>query len=198
LEKEKLTENDLLVYGAYNQVAVSLQHSNRIQLTYKTITSTWILATFIGIGYSISSVEVNLPLHPLLIVCILALASFFVIMLIWYLDLIVQEKNIASAVHIGLQLEDRYTWLPQAYHNVVELSHLFGYVAMKSIFYLGCASLLLLTICSSLTFYLFLLSSTLWLLVPIATAIVIPALFLICQKLTKKTDPYPILKKIHK
>lgn len=191
-----LTEEDLLAYGAYCQVAVALQHSNRIQLTYKAITSTWLLATFIGIGYSLSSIEVNLPLHPMLIVTILSVASFFVITLIWYLDLIVQEKNIASAVYAGLKLEKEYSWLPKAYHNVVGMHLLFSYVTMKSIFYLGCATLLLLTMGSSLTFYIFIQNFSTWPLIPVLTVLSIPFLFILCNALTKRNDPYPLLNKM--
>lgn len=192
----KITEETLLAYGAYNQVATSLQHSNRIQLSYKGITSTWLLASFIGMGYSLSTLEVNLPFQPLLVVTVLCLASLLVIGMIWYLDLIVQEKSIASAVHAGLKLEEEFSFLPNAYHNVVRLHYLFGYVALKSIFYLICATILLFTMCAALSFYLININMTWWPVVPVLTFILIPCLFIVSLKSTKKTDPYPILKKL--
>ena len=155
-EKRDISESEVLIYGAYAQVAYSLQHSNHTQLTYKGVTLTWMIATYIGIGYSPSSLEVNLPLNPLLIVATICLVSLLVVSAIWYLDLVVEEKKIASAVLNGLALEKKYSrLLPKAYHNVVEMNYLLGYVSMKSIYYIAFASILLLTICSSVAAYLF-------------------------------------------
>ncbi len=137
--KNKIIEDDLLAYGKYLQVAIFLQHSNRIQLKYKLTTFTWFLATFIGVGYSLSNMEVNLPFHPFLLAPVLCVASLCVIGIIWYLSIIVQEKNIATAVHQGLYLEEKHAWLPKTYHNIVQMQYLLGYVSMKSVFYLGCA-----------------------------------------------------------
>ena len=126
-KKEKeVSEEDILVYGAYAKVSYSLQHSNNTQLTYKGATLTWIIATYIGIGYSPSSMEVNLPLNPMFIVAIICLASLLVVCGIWYLDLIVEEKKIASAVHNGLMLEKKHAILPKVFHNVVKMNYLLG------------------------------------------------------------------------
>lgn len=196
-DNSELSEEETLIYGAYVRVAVSLQHSNKIQLTYKNLTYTWLLATFIGIGYMLSSREVDLPVNPLIIVVILSLASLAVIFLVWYLDLNVQEKKIASAVHAGIKLEEINPWLPQVYHNVLKMHYLFGYVSMKSVFYLGCVLILILNICCSLSAYFYLKSET-WLPIPIIFLVVIPLFVILCMYITKKTDPYFILEEIHK
>lgn len=195
--KKQSFEDKLLVYGAYLQVATSLQHSNRIQLTYKMITSTWVIATFIGAGYSLSSAEVNLPLDPLLLVPIFCVASTFVILLIWYLDLIVQEKNIASAVSLGLQLEKENPWLPQPYHNIAKLHFWLGYILMKSSFYLGVITILSITITASIGYYLYLNDHILWIFFSSFSLLIIPVFFIFFNQLTKKSDPYHKLKNNH-
>jgi len=192
-----LTEEELLIYGAYVRVAVSLQHSNRMQLTYKGITLTWLLATFIGIGYSLSSREVNLPLNSFIVVSVISVASSLIIGIIWYLDLIVQEKTIASAVHRGLNLEKENKWLPRAYHNVVDMHHLIGYVSRKSVFYFGCMSILVLTIFGSLSGYLYTEHSKIWFCLLLIPMVLIPLLFFLSTFMTKKTDPYNEINKLH-
>jgi hypothetical protein len=194
----QLSEDDLLTYGKYLQIGILLQHSNRIQLRYKLLTLTWFLATFIGVGYSLSTVEVNLPFQPLLIASVLCIASLCVIGIIWYLDVILQEKNIASAVSQGLNLEEKHFWLPKAYHCVVQMHYLFRYIAMKSVFYLGCASILLLTICYSATYYLISVQSKFWPLATFGILLTIPVLFILSNWMTKRADPYLALSKLYK
>ena len=194
---QEIREDDVLTYGKYLQVGLLLQHSNRIQLRYKMLTSTWFLATFIGVGYTLSNVEVNLPFHPFIIVSTLCLASLFVIGIIWYLDLILQEKNIASAVFLGLDLETKHPWLPQVYHNVTQIQKLLTYVSMKSMFYLGCASILILTVSYSATSYLISTNSKHWMLILILIVSAIPILFILSYWLTKRTNPYTIVNKLN-
>lgn len=193
-----LSEEDVLTYGAYVRVAYSLQRSNRAQLTYKGIALTWIIATYVGIGYSPSSFEVNLPFNPLLLVSVICLASLLVLGAIWYRDLIVEEKKIAAAVHKGIMLEKKHPiLLPQAYHNVVKMNYLLGYVSKKSVFYVAFASILLITICAAVTAYLFIEHLKFWWSIPFLTIIIIPVLFFLSSWMTKKTDPYPVLEKLH-
>jgi len=194
-KKREVSESDLLSYAKYLQVGVLLQYSNQIQLRYKQLTFTWFLATFIGVGYSLSTLEVNLPFHPFLIAPVLCIASLCVIGIIWYLDIIVQEKTIATAVHQGLSLEEKNSWLPQAYHNVVQMQYLYGYVSMKSVFYLGCATILILTSGFSIAAYLYLQHSKFWWICVSATIFGILILFLLSSWMTRRSDPYKVLSK---
>src|SRR6185436_7072571 len=141
---QPISENDLLIYARYAKVAYNLQNSNYTQLTYKTVTLTWMIATYVGIIYAASSFEVSLPFNSLLVVVSICLGSLLVIGGIWYLDLIVEEKKIAKTVRNGLALEEKHAVLPKAYHNVATMNYLLGYVSKKSIFYLSWASILLL------------------------------------------------------
>lgn len=195
-EMKPLTEDDLLVYARYAKVAYNLQKSNNTQLTYKGAAITLMLATFIGIGYSSSTYEVNLPYNSLLVVVSICFASLLILGSIWYLDLIVEEKKIAKTVHNGLALEERYQMLPNAYHNVVKMNYLLGYVSKKSMFYLAWASILILTICTSSTIYLVQENYEFWWTTLLVSIGIIPLMFFISNWITKKTDPYPILDKL--
>lgn len=193
-----LTEEDYLAYGKYLQVGILLQHSNRIQLRYKILTLTWFLATFIGVGYALSTVEITLPVQPTLIASLMCIASLCVIGFIWYLDVILQEKNIATAVFQGLNLEEKHAWLPQAYHNVVHMHYLFRYISMKSVFYLGCATILVLTVACLTTFYLISTKPNSLFLIAPSTLLAIPLLFVLSGWITKRSDPYIILNRLSK
>lgn len=196
--KNGLFEDYVLTYGKYLQVAAYLQHSNYIQLRYKMITFTWLLATFIGTGYTLSNVEVNLPFQPFLIVSVLCMASLCVIGIIWYLDIIVQEKNIATAVHQGLYLEVKNPWLPRTYNSIVKMNYLSGYVSSKSVFYLGCTMILVLTISYSITSYLYLEKVWFWPVSIVIFLVTFPVIFFFQARVAKRSDPYAILRQLRK
>ena len=177
-------------YGCYRQIAVSLQHYNRIQTTYRTFTSTWLLATFFGIGYTLSSLEVNLPFHPLVITAFICLASATGVSLVWYMDLIICEQHIAALVVDGMELEKKHNWLPQFYHTVNKMSKLLGYVTLKGVFYVGCFVILFIAMGASLTIFLKTLGNKYYIAVPFIDLIVMGAIsryIFICMK---RYDPY--------
>lgn len=192
----KLTEDHLLNYAAFIQVIDSLQHYNRIQVTYRIFASTWLLATFFGIGYSLSSYEVNLPFNPLLIVALICLASAIGIFLIWYMDLIITERFIATIVYQGIDLENQNPWLPQILNNVVQLTSLLGYVSLKSVFYIGCFIILTSTVGAAISIYLYLNHNFLWIYVPFLTVIIMVFFSYILVFSSKSADPYHRLNKI--
>lgn len=197
-ELHPLSENDVLVYARYAKVAYNLQNSNDTQLTYKGAALTWIIATYIGIGYSTSSFEVALPFNSLLVVMSICVASLLGLGGIWYLDLIVEEKKIAKTVHNGLALEVNHLLLPRVYHNVVKMNYLLGYISKKSMFYLAWATILILTLCTASAVYFFQERYKFWWIIPILIIGIIPFLIFLSGWVTKKTDPYPILEKLSK
>jgi hypothetical protein len=195
-DAEPITEEDLLVYGAYGRIAYSLRHSNNVQLMYKLITFTLFLATLIGVGYLVSSREIDLPFPPLLIVPIVCIFSLLIIFIIWKLDLIVEEKKIASAVHRGIKTEKKHSGLPGPYHNVVALQPLPGYITLKTFFYLGWSFILVITMCGSISAFLYIKELEYWMLVLFAPIFIMLSFFWLAKYIIKKQDPYSILDKI--
>jgi len=194
---KKVTESKLITYGIYSHILESFQHYNRIQVTYRTFVSTWILATFIGIGYSLSSLEVDLPVHPLIIVTLICFASFCGISLIYYMDLIVTERSIVVLVHESLEMEKKNPWLPQVIHTCDEINHLLGYVNMKSIFYLGCYMILFLTLAFSIILFSFIEQFPP--IIPIIGLLIIVLIFLGTYFFlfsSKKKNPYSRIKNL--
>jgi hypothetical protein len=187
---KEISETQLLTYITYSQISESLQHYNNIQVTYRTFASSWLLASFIGMIYSLSSREVNLPFHPLITVAFICLASITGIVLIWYMDLIITERSIAAFVYDGVELEKKYLWLPRFYTNNSSFSGLVSYIHLKGIFYIGCVSTLLFMMGAALSFYKYLSHWGLWPVIPFIT-LVITFLVAYCLVLAMgKTDPY--------
>lgn len=190
MSKREPTEDNLLIYGAYSQIAEFLQHYNGIQATYRTFASSWLLATFIGIGYSLSSKEIGLPFHPLVTVAFICLASTTGVILIWYMDLIVCEQSIAAVVYEGIELEKKNAWLPRYYHNINRIGSLLSYVNLKSFFYLGCIAILFITIAVALTIYAILMGYTHVVFIPVISVFFVCLISYALISTMKKTDPY--------
>ncbi|HSX04564.1 MAG TPA: hypothetical protein VLG76_07545 [Rhabdochlamydiaceae bacterium] len=185
-----ISEKKLLVYSAYSQTIESIQHYNSVQATYKTFASTWLLATFIGVGHTLTPSEISLNFPPLLAAAFICLASATGIFLIWYLDLIVCEQAIAATVFEGLEIEKKHTWLPSYYHNVNQIAGFLNYIYLKAIFYLGCFAILFFSMGACFFFYFSARSMLLICLIPILTLGLILGISLLLIKVMKKTDPY--------
>ncbi len=200
MEKKRLsvgvTEESLLIYGAYTQIVESLQHYNRVQTIYRTYVSTWLMATFVGIGYVLTSMEVGLPFHPLVTTAFMCVASSMGVLLIWYMDLIVCEQQIAASVYEGIVLEQQHEWLPRFYHNIKNMSGLINYVSLKCILYIGCISILIIVGGSSLTFWVINTNHYLSFVIPIFVFVLIFLTSMLLISSTKKSDPYYRLQKI--
>lgn len=183
-----------IAYEGYSLAIERLQHFNHLQTTYKTFAFTWIAATFFAIGYSLSAQEVNLPLHPLIIVSALCIASSIGIILIWYMDLILCERMIATALFEALDYEEKHDWIPKI-HQTSNLFHkLWGYVHIKDIFYTGCIGILYITMSLSLAFYVNKIAY--YITFPIASILATTGFLLVSSSLIKKINPYERLKSI--
>ena len=154
--KNKISEKQAIIYGMYNHILDSFQHYNHIQMIYRTFASTWLVTMYIGIGYSLSSIEVNLPFHPLITVILICIASFFGIFLICYMDLIVIERSIAIQVYEAIELENKYPWLPQFVNTCNKLNDILGYINKKITFYIGCFGMIYITLSASTILFFFL------------------------------------------
>jgi len=195
---QKIHEKDLLAYSSFMQIIDNLQHYNRIQVAYRLLASTWLLASFFGIGYSLSSYEVNLPFNPLITVALICVGSCMGIFLIWYMDLIVCERFIATIVYQGIDLEKQNAWLPQILHSVNQIRSWLGYVNSKLVFYIGCFAIILIALGTSISIFLSLKNHYLWIAIPFLTILTIVVMIYLLLFSTKKTDPYIRLKTLKK
>jgi hypothetical protein len=104
----------------YSDIREYEQHFNQIQSNYRGLASTWLLATFAGIGF-VWSVNYNPVLPADLLIAGIAVAGSLGIFLLWNLDHNVYHGLLDSVFVEGLRLENKHIWLPQVRHNMMRV-----------------------------------------------------------------------------
>lgn len=84
---------------------------NSLQSTYRTLASTWLLATFAGVGFVLTETIDWIFPEPL-IIALIGLAGGVGIWLLWLIDIMVYQHLLFAAFQSGVRLEERYSWLP--------------------------------------------------------------------------------------
>lgn len=123
-------------WSVYTEMGIEERHFNSLQSTYRTLASTWLLASFAAIGFVLSEKFIGCPFDKLLVVVAIGLMANIGIILIWNLDLNVYHPLLASAYRQGLNLEKTYPWLPQMRVNMMERMNNRGVVPRVVWFYI--------------------------------------------------------------
>jgi hypothetical protein len=110
-----------LMYGIYTKLIAYENHYNNIQNKYKSLASTWMVATFIGIGYLLSGIEVSIPFNTYIAIMFLCLLSAEGILLLWFLDAGVYFRLIEAIFVETYFLEKKYPFLGEYHHNILKL-----------------------------------------------------------------------------
>lgn len=111
----------------YKELGAYERHINQMQSTCRTIASTWLLATFGGIGYIFSQkVEFFTSQNTLMSSC-LALAGANGILLIWILDVMVYHRLLIAILEASkiIETENNYPRLRDFMGKQGD-THLFG------------------------------------------------------------------------
>jgi len=179
-EIESLSSDpESLAYGIYSILVAYEDHYNNLQKKYKGLAITWILATFIGLGYLVSGYEKALQLNILLIVLFLSILAAQGIFLLWFLDAGTYESLIYSIWQEIYKLEKQYPSLGKSHHLVKKLfKGLKKPRLFHGVFYAYFVFFLLLIGMISLALYLFAINK--WLI-----AIVVALFFLIIVLINK-------------
>jgi len=138
---EEEVHRRLLVCATYSYLLSAARHHGSLQTSYRIMASSWLLATFVAIGFLISA-DAILPFDHLLgvaIICILGIIGLF---LLWYEDTFVQELLIDINVVEALRLESQNSWLPQLHHCFLHLHSKTNARVVKVVFFVGCKSIL--------------------------------------------------------
>lgn len=105
------------VIEIYSNLGAYEQHFNEIQSKYRSLASTWLLATFAGIGFILSE-KLNMTIPIDLTISAISVAGSIGIYLLWNLDHMVYHRLLESTFVECFKLEDEYQWLPKAAHNM--------------------------------------------------------------------------------
>jgi hypothetical protein len=153
MAKKKNIEH-LLIYGTYSKILHGGRLYGGYQTGYRIMASSWLLATFAAIGFLLSNDNI-LPFEHILAVPIISFFGIVGLYLIWHEDTFVQEILLDVNVVEGLELEKKHPWLPQVHHNFLNLYKTTNARFVKVLFFIGCKSILFLTMGISLAIFLY-------------------------------------------
>ena len=138
-------ESHLVLYLAYSNCIQAIKHFENVQTTFRVMTSTILLATFVGIGFIFSGENRQLPIDSFIAVAIVCSIGIAGIYALWHLDLIFYERLLTSFFAEAYDIEDRSNWLPKIHHKMV--AGRLGEDKAKNLvfFYIGCGSTLIVT-----------------------------------------------------
>ena len=92
-------------------------HFNSLCAGFKRMASTWLLATFGGIGFLLST-EIDLEVDPAFLIAGVAGAGAVGIYLLWIVDLLVYQRLLSSAFTWRGQIEKENPWLPAIFETM--------------------------------------------------------------------------------
>jgi hypothetical protein len=107
------------VWKIAQEIGIQERHFNELQSGYRNLASTWLLATFAGMGFAISN-TFHVDVVPEVFVAALAVAGALGITLLWILDLLVYHRLLDACFIEGLILEEQYPWLPPFRGNMMK------------------------------------------------------------------------------
>ncbi|MBX9703349.1 MAG: hypothetical protein K2X39_04270 [Silvanigrellaceae bacterium] len=192
--EEEYFESQLFAFESYAQIIDRLQHFNKMQTAYRIYAFMWVVVTFIGIIYTLSPNEESWFFDRSLVVIFICLASCSGVFLLWYMDLMICERKIATALFQGYDYESKYEWIPKISLSSNIFHSLWGYVYLKTFFYAGIFAILVITFGVALTMYL--KETSYWFIGPISSFCILFVICYILINITKNENPYIILQKI--
>lgn len=148
------TQNQQIEFKLYCLLSSLENFYSRIQSTYKRVSATWLIASFIGMGYVFSVDGSNLPLDPLLILILIAFAAMWGISLLWFLDIYIFQTYFYGVVLEQAKFEKKYKWMPFLNIPIISLQCHSKTRTHQSLFYAGCILILLFIICAGVIAFL--------------------------------------------
>lgn len=100
------------VWSVYSYFQEAEFHLNELQSRYRTLASTWLLATFGGAGFIVSDPSLALPIDSVLLASVVCVLGAIGITLLWNLDVMVYQGLFRSRFNIGRRMEEDVSWLP--------------------------------------------------------------------------------------
>jgi len=105
-------------WGYLCKITESENHFNDLVFRIRALSSTWLLASFAGIGFILTrDFDIGVT-KPLLTLGISILAAFGLILL-WMMDILVYQNLLAANFEEGLNIENDFPDLPQIRHKMV-------------------------------------------------------------------------------
>jgi hypothetical protein len=111
------------------------RHFNELQSRYRTLASTWLLATFAGTGFFISNPDLKLGVDRGWAVLGIGVAGAAGIALLWKLDLYVYHRLLEGFFWEAVKLEKTEGRFPRFRHRMIEVAGIQGVWPLVAMFY---------------------------------------------------------------
>lgn len=131
------------VWAMIQELGLMERHFNEMESRYRALASTWLLATFAGMGYVAVHGQLGIDVDHWLIIAMIASAGALGIALIWNLDLLVYHQLLDVNFEEAERLEDRYQWLPRTRSRMMQVMPGDGFLRRVVLFYIGGVGVLL-------------------------------------------------------
>jgi len=106
------------VLQVIGQIGTQEMHFNTLCADFKKMASTWLLASFGGIGFLITS-DLGIGIDIYFLIGAVAAAGATGIYLLWVVDLLVYQRLLSSAFTWRGEIEKAHPWLPQVFETMV-------------------------------------------------------------------------------
>ncbi len=139
-DQEELSKE--LIWSILVELGQQERHFNELESRYRTLASSWLLATFGGLGL-VATQDVRIDAPRELIMALLAFGGAGGIFLLWNLDIMVYHRLLDACFLNGVLLEDRIGWLPKFRTEMLQSAPKAGGVLRRIIyFYIGSIAIL--------------------------------------------------------
>jgi hypothetical protein len=125
------------------EAGVLERHFDSLQGTYRTLASSWMLATFAGIGFTLVNAK-NIPFDWHLAASGVALLGAIGLSLLWMLDVLVYNRLLEAIFYTGILIEEAHPELAPFRRYTVLITGHSGAILFVVVFYTVAVSVLLL------------------------------------------------------
>ena len=182
--------NKTFLYGIYIKLSYFENHFDNIATRYRNIALTWLLATYAGIGFLLSTETETLIIDHLLAVLLICFIGMLGITLIWHLDVNVYHRFWTALFAEEVIMEEQYAFLPQIQRTTLLIDKDRDKLFSQGWLYITAILLLAITVGVALCTVSGDLSRTArigWLLFLVVLSASLLTLMIRCGKLAQKT-----------
>lgn len=119
------------------------RHFNQLESTYRTLASTWLLATFAGIGFAIVNGKI-IPFDWQLAAAFIAFLGAVGLIFVWMLDVLIYHRLLDAIFFTAREIERQHPGLPPFRRHMLRITRVGGAVQFVQLFYIAGVDTLLL------------------------------------------------------
>jgi hypothetical protein len=139
-------KDDKLVMELVNHIGDQEKHFNSLETQYRLLASTWLLASLGAMGFLLQKKN-DLFIDKYLLIGFIGFISSIGIFLLWILDIKVYHKLLNCVFLQGVNLEQKYDWLPKIRTDMLLTIETGDVTKSTGLYYMGsCIILLLISI----------------------------------------------------